>query len=196
MSNIFTDAYRTVAICPEDDCRTISYLSQVNEGRQAVYYLPWNAAVIWNKKLEYRREPRTSGLIGLQGRQNKISEHQTKAGNQEHFLTLTRSHSLTLSLSHSITLDLLNKFCFNVYAQKSLSPSLIQSLLTCWTTFVFMSMFKSHSLSFTLSLSHSHSHTLSLFQSLIHSLSTCGTTFVFMLRVFLTRFITVLNRTG
>ena len=115
MSNIFTDAYRTVAICPEDDCRTISYLSQVNEGRQAVYYLPWNAAVIWNKKLEYRREPRTSGLIGLQGRQNKISEHQTKAGNQEHFLTLTCSQSFTLSFNHS---------------------------RQCWTTFVLMSMLK------------------------------------------------------
>ena len=50
-----------------------------------------------------------------------MSERQTKAGNQEHFLTLTRSHSLTLSLSHShLTLDMLNNFCFHVYAQKSL----------------------------------------------------------------------------
>ena len=107
--------------------------------------------------------------------------------------TFSLSHALNLSLSHSITLDMLNNFCFNVYAQ---SHSLIQSLLTCWTTFVFMSIHKSHSLSFTLPISHNNSHTLSLFQSLIHSLSTCGTTFVFMLRVFLTRFITVLNRTG
>ena len=43
----------------------------------------------------------------------KMSERQTKAGNQE--------HSLTLSLSHLITLDMLNNFCFHVYAQKSLS---------------------------------------------------------------------------
>ena len=35
-------------------------------------------------------------------------------------LTLTLSHSHTLSISHSITLDMLNKFCFHVYAQKSL----------------------------------------------------------------------------
>ena len=89
----------------------------------------------------------------------------------------------------------------------SIFHSLIQSLSTCWTTFVFMSMLKSHSLSFTLSHSHtltlsSHSFThswhaeqllfsslcwkltltlslnLTLFQSLIHSLLTCWTTFV------------------
>ena len=35
-------------------------------------------------------------------------------------LTLTLSHSHTLSISHSITLDMLNKFCFHLYAQKSL----------------------------------------------------------------------------
>ena len=46
---------------------------------------------------------------------------------------------------------------------------------TCWTTFVFMSMLKSHSLTFTLShshtltLSHTHSHTLTLSHS--HTLS-------------------------
>ena len=34
--------------------------------------------------------------------------------------TLTLSHSHTLSISHSITLDMLNKFCFHLYAQKSL----------------------------------------------------------------------------
>ena len=52
---------------------------------------------------------------------------------------------------------------FLVYVQKSLTQfhthslslfqSLIHSLLTCWTTFIFMSMLKSHS--HTLSLSHS-----------------------------------------
>ena len=51
----------------------------------------------------------------------KMSERQTKAGNQitlslsltlSHYLTLSHSH--TLSVSHSITLDMLNKFCFHV----------------------------------------------------------------------------------
>ena len=81
----------------------------------------------------------------------KMSECQTKAGNQ---ISHTLSHSLTLSLFHS----------------------LIHSLSTCWTTFVFMSMLKSHSLTFTLS----HSHTLTLSHSLIQSLSTCWTSFVFI----------------
>ena len=48
-----------------------------------------------------------------------MSERQTKAGNQ-----ITLSHSLTLSsfhsLIHSLSLDMLNKFCFHVWAQKSL----------------------------------------------------------------------------
>ena len=83
-----------------------------------------------------------------------MSERQTKAGNQ---ITL----SLSLSLTHSHYLTLI--------------PSLIRSLSTCWTTFVFMSMLKSHSLTFTLShsltLTLSHSHTLTLSHSLIHSLS-------------------------
>ena len=75
-----------------------------------------------------------------------MSERQTKAGNQEHSLTLTRSHSFALSLFHS----------------------LIHSLSTFWITFVSMSMLKvtlsvSHSL--TLSMSHSHSFTLSFTHS-------------------------------
>ena len=73
----------------------------------------------------------------------KMSECQTKAGNQ---ITLSHSHSrhtgqllfsclcskVTLSLSHSLTL--------------TLSHSLIYSLSTCWTTFVFISMLKTHCL--------------------------------------------------
>ena len=57
-----------------------------------------------------------------------------KSWEPEHFLTHSLSHSLTLSLSHShtltlsltlslsysLTLDMLNKFCFHLYAQKSL----------------------------------------------------------------------------
>ena len=90
----------------------------------------------------------------------------------------------------------------------TLSHSLIHSLSTCWTTFVFMSMLKSHSL--TLSQSHilplfhslihyrhaeqilfsclclkitlslSHYRTFTLFQCLIQSLLTCWASFVFM----------------
>ena len=37
-----------------------------------------------------------------------------------HFHTLTLSHSHSLTLSHSLSLDMLNKFCFHLYAQKSL----------------------------------------------------------------------------
>ena len=89
---------------------------------------------------------------------------------------------------------LLPNFCFHVYVQKSLFRIVCHAVMscchavmscchsficqvlvlitgTCWTTFVFMYMLKSHSL--TLTLYHSlHSHTISL------SLSTCWTTFV------------------
>ena len=84
-----------------------------------------------------------------------------------HSLTVTLSHSHTLSISHSLTLDMLNNFCFHVYAQNTLSQSLtlfkslIQALSTCWTTFVFMYMLKTHFHTFLLSLSHSHSFSLS-----------------------------------
>ena len=74
------------------------------------------------------------------GSQLKMSECQTKAGNQislSHSHSLTASHSFTLSLSHSLTLSqshsltvshsltlvILNNFCFHVYAQKSHSLS-------------------------------------------------------------------------
>ena len=149
-----------------------------------------------------------------------MSECQTKAGNQECFDKLEKlSLSLLLLLSllslfHSLYLDMLNNFCFHVYDydQKSLShsftfttfatftlfQSLIQSLSTCWTSFVFISMLKTHCLLLKiamvffgphphhpiLTLSHSHPLslslflTLTLFQSLIQSLSTCLTTFV------------------
>ena len=71
-----------------------------------------------------------------------MSEHQTKAGNQEHSHSITLdmldnfcfhvydqkslsqfhtlSLSFTLSVSHSLSLDMLNNFCFHVYAQNSL----------------------------------------------------------------------------
>ena len=78
------------------------------------------------------------------GSQLKMSERQTKAGNQ-----ITLSLSLTISLFLTLTLI----------------QSLIQSLLTCWTTFVFISMLKSHphtfSLSLSLAISLSHSFNLS-----------------------------------
>ena len=76
----------------------------------------------------------------------------------------------------------------------TVSHSLIHSLSSYWTTFVFMSMLKSHSHTLTLSLSFSyfyskvtfslsHSLTLTLSHSLVHSVSTCWTTFVFMSRL-------------
>ena len=108
------------------------------------------------------------------GSQLKMSERQTKAGNQDFCKTCTLSfthsghaeqlmfsslctkvtltlfhslsHSHTLSISHSLPLDMLNNFCFHLYAQKTLSHSLTLSL----------SLFL----------------TLTLFQSLIHSLLT------------------------
>ena len=67
--------------------------------------------------------------------------------------------TLILTLSHYLTLSL--------FLTLTLFQSLIESLLTCWTTFVFISMLKSHS--HTLTLSRSHSHTLSLSHS--HTLS-------------------------
>ena len=60
-----------------------------------------------------------------------------------HSQDLTLTHSLTLSISHSITLDMLNKFCFNLYAQNSLSHSL--------------SISHSHPLSHSFNLSFNHS---------------------------------------
>ena len=87
-----------------------------------------------------------SSLHMEQSQIQKMSERQTKAGNQ---ITLSHSHSLTPTVSHSLTLVILNNFCFHVYAQKSLSHSHTISLSQCLTL------------------------TLSLFHSLIHSLSTC-----------------------
>ena len=49
-----------------------------------------------------------------------MSEHQTKAGKKENFQNV---HTL-----NSLSLDMLNKFCFHVYAQKSLSHSYTLSL--------------------------------------------------------------------
>ena len=70
------------------------------------------------------------------GSQLKMPERQTKAGNQDFCKTCSK-------------------------ATLTLFQSLIHSLLTCWTTFVFISMLKSHSHTLTLSRSHSHTHSLS-----------------------------------
>ena len=100
-------------------------------------------------------------MIKLSTSYEKMSERQTKAGNQEHSLTLTRSHSFTLSFTHSRHAEQLLFSCLCSKVTLSVSHSLIQSLLTCWTTLVFMSMFKSHSKFHTLSLTLSHSFNLS-----------------------------------
>ena len=102
-----------------------------------------------------------------------MSECQTKAGNQEFCKTCK------LALSHSLTLDTLNNFCFHVYAQKSLSlflnltlfQSLIHSLSTCWTSFVFMCKLKSKYLKLC-NMSHVACHmsyVKCLFRSLVHA---------------------------
>ena len=108
-------------------------------------------AFVWHSDI-FSWEPalwtlNSQGRVMRLRRSQKMSECQTKAGNQECMnvwmfwttfvfmsmlktyshtfslslsLTLTLSHSHTLSISHSITLDMLNKFCFHLYAQKSL----------------------------------------------------------------------------
>ena len=82
----------------------------------------------------------------------KMSECQTKAGNQECFPKLSLSLlSLLLLLSllslfHSLYLNMLNNFCFHLYAQNSPSHFLTLTL--------------------SLSLSHSHSYTLSISHSI------------------------------
>ena len=44
--------------------------------------------------------------------------YHTLSLSHSHILTLSHFH--TLSFSHSLSLDMLNKFCFHLYAQKSL----------------------------------------------------------------------------
>ena len=96
----------------------------------------------------------------------KMSERQTKAGNQ-----------ITLSLFHTLTLVILNNFCSHVYAQKSLSHSHTLTLSHSHTLTLSHSLTLTLSHSLTLTLSHSdtlafsHSRTLTLSHSLIHSLS-------------------------
>ena len=98
-------------------------------------------------------------------------------------LTLSLSQSHSLSFTHSRHTEQLLFSCpcskvplshthsLSLLLTLTLFQSLIQPLLTCWTTFVFMSMLKSHSLTLTLShslnvsLSHSHSFTFSFTHS-------------------------------
>ena len=87
------------------------------------------------------------------GSQLKMSEHQTKAGNQECFEKLDK-----LTLFHFHYFCYFHYFYYFYYFHNF--HSLIHSLSTCWTTFVFMSMLKSHSL--TLSHSHNLSHSFTL----------------------------------
>ena len=78
------------------------------------------------------------------------------------FSNVTYSHSH--SLSHYLTISL--------FLTLTLFQSLIESLLTCWTTFVFISILKTHShtltptLSQSLTLTLTHSHTLSISHSI------------------------------
>ena len=81
------------------------------------------------------------------------------------FSNVFQCYLISFSLSLSLFLTL------------TLFQSLIESLLTCWTTFVFILCSK---LTLTLSLNLSLLLTLTLFQSLMHSLSTCWASFVFI----------------
>ena len=73
--------------------------------------------------------------------------------------------SFSLSLSHYLT----HSLTISLYLTLTLFQSLIESLLTCWTTFVFISMLKSHSLTLALSLSHTLSLSHSFNVSFNHS---------------------------
>ena len=94
-----------------------------------------------------------------------MSEHQTKAGNQECFeklsILLLLSLLSLLSLFHSLYLDMLNNFCFYVYAQKSLSHSFTFTTFAAFTTFT----------TFTLSFNHSQHAEQVLFSSLCWKLN-------------------------
>ena len=78
--------------------------------------------------------------------QLQTSDKSWEPGKLDHLITWSLDHLFTWSLDHL--------------------HSLIHSIWTCWTTFVFMSMLKSHSHILSLSLSLSHSHTLSISHSL------------------------------
>ena len=72
---------------------------------------------------------------------------------QSHSVTHNLTLSLTLTFSHSLNPHTLSILTFSQSLNLSFYQSLIHSLSTCRTTFVFMSMLKSHSP--TLSFIHS-----------------------------------------
>ena len=120
-----------------------------------------------------------------------MSERHTKAGNQAHSLSHTHflTHSFTLSrhaeqllflcLCSKVTLTLFHFHYFRRFHYFHNFHPLIQSLSTCWTSFVFISMLKTHCLLLKIAmvffgphphhpiLTLSHSHTLSFSHSLI-----------------------------
>ena len=49
-----------------------------------------------------------------------MSESQTKAGNQRKFENFKKFENLKFKIAQVDPRDMLNKFCFHVYAQKSL----------------------------------------------------------------------------
>ena len=64
---------------------------------------------------------------------------------KSHSVTLNLTLSLTISLCHSLSLSLSHTHTLSQSLNLSFYQSLIHSLSTCRTTFVFMSMLKSHS---------------------------------------------------
>jgi hypothetical protein len=85
-------------------------------------------------------------------------DRQTKAGHLEFFLMFSNvfhCYLLSFSLSRSLTISLAHSF--------TLFQSIIESLLPCGTTFVFIPMLQSHT--------HTHSQDLTLTHSLTLSIS-------------------------
>ena len=88
----------------------------------------------------------------------KMFDRQTKAGHLEFFLMFSNvfhCYLLSFSLSRSLTISLAHSF--------TLFQSIIESLLPCGTTFVFIPMLQSHT--------HTHSQDLTLTHSLTLSIS-------------------------
>ena len=101
------------------------------------------------------------------GTMSMLRSHSLTPGSQEHSLT----YALTLSLS--LSLNMLNKFCFHVYAQKSLSHfhtlSLSHSRTLSFSHSFSLDILNNFCFHLYAQKSHSHSHTLTL--SLLHTLS-------------------------
>ena len=104
---------------------------------------------------------------------NNFCSHVYAEKSHSHTLILSLSHSFNLSFSLSEHAEqlLFSCLCWKVTLSHShclalsLFQSLIQSLWTCWTTFVFMFMLKNHILTISIAMlaSNMFSHLLFVF---------------------------------